>query len=114
MRLGHAVHFVTHRDPGNAGLHTAEYLARHFGGLRWEGLHVVRSSVAKRTLARWDVFVDDKPETVWDFLGHTSAQVFAPARPWNLDELGDLDIGPEFVRYTDPAAIVEWVEARDV
>jgi hypothetical protein len=43
--------------------------------------------VAKRTLQRWDVFIDDKPETVWDFLGHTDAQVFAPVRPWNVDEL---------------------------
>jgi hypothetical protein len=113
MGLGHAVHFVTHRDPGTSGLHTTEFLDRHFGGLRWEGLHVVRSMVAKRTLGRWDVFVDDKPETVFDFLANTNARVFAPARPWNEDELGDICESNLWL-YVDPVDIVEWVEARSV
>jgi hypothetical protein len=66
--------------------------------------------VAKRTLARWDVFVDDKPDTVFDFLANTNAQVFAPVRPWNVNALED-GIGG-FRHYTDPMDIVRWVEAR--
>jgi hypothetical protein len=112
--LGHQVHFVTHRDPARCGGHTAAFLARHFGGLRWAGLHVTRSSVAKRTLGRWDVFVDDKPETVFDFLANTGAMVFAPVRPWNADELADVGVEglTNLVHYADPAEILAWVEAR--
>lgn len=111
LKAGHRVHFVTHRNPRRAAIYTAAFLHVHFGGHPWAGVHVVQNAVAKRTLARWDVFVDDKPDTVWDFVANTDAQVFSPVRPWNVDELGDLD-APRFVHYTDPADIVEWVEAR--
>ena len=111
LELGNRVHFVTHRDPCLAGAHTAAFLARHFGGLRWEGLHVTRSSVAKRTLARWDVFVDDKPDTVFDFLANTNATVFSPLRTWNADEYAGL-YEAHLYAYRDPAVILEWFEAR--
>lgn len=112
MEAGHSVHFATHRDPCMTSHWTADYLRRHFHGLRWEGLHVTRNTVAKRKLARWDVFVDDKPETVWDFLDCTTAQVFAPVRSWNVDELEEAHHLGGFVHYTDPATIAKWVLAR--
>lgn len=114
LKAGHRVHFVTHRDPRRTAVYTAAFLHLHFGRHPWAGVHVVQNSVAKRRLQRWDVFIDDKPETVWDFLGYTDAQVFAPVRPWNVDELDGYasSATPGLVHYTDPAAIVEWVEAR--
>ena len=114
LRAGHRVHFITHRDPRRTALHTAEFLDLHFGGHPWAGVHVVQNHVQKRRLADWDVFVDDKPETVFDFLAYTGAKVFAPVRPWNVDELGDVGVEgiTNLVHYTDPAAIVEWVQER--
>jgi hypothetical protein len=109
----HEVHFVTHRDPRRTAVYTATFLHRHFGRHPWTGTHVVQSSVAKRTLRRWDVFIDDKPDTVHDFLANTNAKVFAPVRPWNVDELGDV-LYENLCHYTDPATIVKWVGARDV
>ena len=116
LKAGHRVHFVTHRDPRRTALHTAEFLDLHFGGHPWAGVHVIQNHVQKRRLASWDVFVDDKPETVFDFLANTRAQVFSPVRPWNVDELesvyGPTPEGCPLIHYTDPTVIVEWVEAR--
>lgn len=112
MEAGHAVHFVTHRDPCMTAHWTADYLRRHFHGLRWEGLHVTRNTVAKRRLQTWDVFIDDKPETVWDFLDSTTTRVFTPVRPWNVEELEDAQHLGGFVHYTDPDVIAHWVLAR--
>lgn len=111
LKAGHRVHFVTHRDPRRTAVLTAAFLHVHFGGHPWAGVHVVQAHVAKRRLQAWDVFVDDKPDTVYDLTAHTDAMVFAPARPWN-EELAELEPWERFVRYTDPAAILEWVEAR--
>lgn len=101
-------HFVTHRDPRRTVVHTAAFLDRYFGGHPWAGVHVIRNATPKHSLAQWDVFIDDKPETVYDMLAWTDAQVFAPARPWNT-ELGDLR-NPRLVRYDDPWTIVKWFE----
>lgn len=99
----HEVHFVTHRDPRRTAVYTATFLALHFGRHPWGGVHVIRNGVQKQTLARWDAFVDDKPETVWAFLEQERARVFAPARPWNEE----LDDSIALTRYTDPREIVE-------
>lgn len=110
----HDVHFVTHRDPRRTAVHTAAFLHLHFGGHPWAGVHVIQASVAKRTLARWDVFIDDKPDTVWDFLGNTNAKVFSPVRPWN-GELNEsylwhlVNDGERLVHYDDPQEIADWV-----
>lgn len=112
LRLGHQVHFVTHRDPRRTSLHTAAFLTLHFGGHPWAGVHVVQNSVQKRRLMRWDVFVDDKPETVLDIINHTPARVFAPHRPWNDEELSDIDGCGGFTHYTDPQEIADWVAVR--
>jgi hypothetical protein len=60
------------------------------------------------------VFIDDKPETVWDFLANTGAQVFSPVRAWNVEELeGYASSGtPGLVHYDDPRQVAEWVLAR--
>jgi len=99
----HEVHFVTHRDPRRATLHTATFLTLHFGRHPWAGVHIIRNSVHKHTLAHWDAFVDDKPETVWKFLEQERAQVFSPVRPWNEELEDSLNLR----RYTDPWEIVE-------
>lgn len=112
LKAGHRVHFVTHRDPRKTAIHTATFLRLHFGRHPWAGIHVVQNDVAKRRLQPWDVFVDDKPETVHDFLGNTSAMVFAPVRPWNVDELGDINDPHLFHHYDDPTDVVRWVAAR--
>lgn len=104
----HEVHFVTHRDPRYTAVYTAQFLRRHFGLHPWDGVHVLRASFPKRRLATWDVFIDDKPDTVFDFLANTSAQVFSPARPWNEAELADVD-DPALIRYDDPQDIVAWL-----
>lgn len=117
MAAGHEVHFVTHRDPCATGTLTAAYLARHFSGVRWAGLHVLQPTVAKRTIGHWDAFIDDKPETVLDFVNNTSAWVFAPVRPWNT-ELNDVTLFQQahrmetFIHYDSPLEIAEWAAAR--
>jgi hypothetical protein len=107
---GHEVHFVTHRDPRRTGIQTALFLSYHFGGHPWAGLHVITDKTAKHTLGTWDVFVDDKPETVEEMLLWTGAKVFAPARPWNA-ELDHVHT-PRFVRYGSPWEVAEWVCSR--
>ena len=108
----HEVHFVTHRDPAITGIYTSRFLAEHFDGLRWAGLHMLgqQATMTKRHLARWDVFVDDKPETVFEFLMHTDTQVFAPRRPWNESELEDT-LG--FTIYDNPGVILDYIAAHD-
>ena len=105
----HEVHFVTHRDPAITGTYTSRFLAEHFHGLRWAGLHMLgqRATTPKETLADWDVFIDDKPETVLRFLELERTQVFAPRRTWNQAELDGVH---GLVYYDDAHEIVEWVE----
>lgn len=98
-------HFVTHRDPRRAAVNTGGYLARHFGAHPWAGLHVIQNACEKHTLMDWDVFIDDKPETVRAMLANTDALVMAPARPWNTG-LGTLR-HPRFLRYNHPSAVPE-------
>lgn len=110
LRAGHEVHFVTHRDPRRTATLTAMFLSYHFSAHPWAGVHIIQNGTPKRSLGRWDVFIDDKPDTVFDFLANTTTKVFAPARPWNVDELRDLR--SSLVLYDDPQDIVEWVEAQ--
>ena len=107
----HEVHFVTHRDPAITGTYTSRFLAEHFDGLRWAGLHMLgqRATIPKWKLARWEVFVDDKPETVFEFLTHTDTQVFAPRRPWNEWDLEDTVV---LTVYDNPGVILDYVKAR--
>ena len=104
------VHFVTHRDPRYTARFTAGYLSFHFDAHPWAGLHVLQNGTPKHGLAYWDVFVDDKPETVYSMLTYTNAMVFAPARPWNteLHEYGSRRL----IRYEDPAEVADWVASH--
>lgn len=109
MENGHDVHFVTHRDPATTLGYTYEFLRHHFEGYRWQGVHSIRNGTPKRRLARWDVFVDDKPETIWDFAKRSPrVKLFAPRRTWNTDLEGDRRV----TLYEDAANIVAWVEAN--
>lgn len=110
LKAGHEVHFVTHRDPRRTAVPTAEFLSAHFRRHPWAGVHVIQNGTPKRSLARWDVFVDDKPETVLGMLVNTRAHVFCPYRPWNA-ELDGLDgiASPRLTRYADPRAVADWV-----
>ena len=76
----HEVHFVTHRDPPSVAAITATWLQCHFAG--YQGVHVLRNSVKKTTVMAWDVFIDDKNETIWEFT-EAGVPILAPARPWN-------------------------------
>lgn len=106
---GHEVHFVTHRkQPEYSTLPTAKFLERHFGHFPWGGVHVLSPHMPKAELMDWDVFVDDKSETIRDVLHRTDAMCFAPARTWNVDLEGYGD--GRLVRYTDPWAIAKWVD----
>lgn len=112
-RMGHEVHFVTHRDPLRTAVHTAKFLRAHFSTFQWAGVHVVRNSVKKADLMEWDVFVDDKVETCLEMVEAGVGHVFAPARPWN-EELADLGgrMGERFTRYTDFSQVTAYVAER--
>lgn len=100
------VHFVTHRDPSTTLAFTSRFLNHHFAGYRWHGVHSIRNGTPKRRLARWDVFVDDKPETIWDFAKRSPrVKLFAPRRAWNTDLEGDRRL----TYYEDAAAVLTWV-----
>ncbi len=119
LKAGHEVHFVTHRDPRRTAIHTARYLDRHFGKHPWGGLHIVQNATEKADLLDWDVFVDDKPETVTSLLVSSDAHVFMPDRPWNQELVWkgvaeDEDDIVGFTRYTAPAQIVRWVEETEL
>lgn len=108
------VHFVTHRDPRRAGAQTTSFLLRHFAAHPWAGVHVLQNGTPKHTLAKWDAFIDDKPETVLAMLNAGVPQVFAPRRPWNEYELLPLMHTPwaaRFLLYEDPAEVVERLAA---
>jgi len=109
LDAGHECHFVTHRDPTTCGMATTRLLAKQFAGHSWAGLHVLRDS-PKHALMKWDVFIDDKPDTVMDFLTLTRTKVFAPARAWNT-ELAAVKTR-RLVRYEDPNEVADWIAAR--
>jgi 5'(3')-deoxyribonucleotidase len=77
----HEVHFVTHRHPRRVGGITGHWLRYHFRN--YTGVHVIHNRCEKHTLGTWDVFVDDKPSTVEEFLENTEARVLMPVRPYN-------------------------------
>lgn len=77
----HEVHFVTHRNPRVLTGVTGQWLAsRYFG---YAGVHVLYHSVSKVGLADWDVFVDDKAETIAEF-ENAGVRILIPDRPWNV------------------------------
>ena len=78
----HEVHFVTHRNPHKTAVATAAWVSLHFEGYR--GLHVLDNSVKKYTVLDFDVFVDDKPETVDEFVALTNTWTLMPQRDWNV------------------------------
>lgn len=102
IKAGHEVHFVTHRDPGTSSSLTGKFLETHFGDLSWAGTHVLGHGTRKCDLKKWDLFVDDKPQTCLEMAGG-GTRVYAPNRSWNT-ELKD---NPEVVMYNYPVEIVE-------
>lgn len=111
LARGHEVHFVTHRDPRHTLHHTAAFLARHFHGHPWAGVHSIKSRTPKRTLGAWDVMIDDKPETVLDMAARETTMVFAPLRSWNRAEL-EGEASPYLHVYEDPTDILRWVREQ--
>jgi len=77
----HDVHFCTHRNPAKTGAVTARWLNGHFQGYR--GLHVLDNGVSKSDVMDWDVFIDDKTETIAEFMENTVVDVLVPTRDWN-------------------------------
>ena len=113
MEADHEVHFVTHRDPRNAAVPTAQLLQHHFWRHRWAGLHLIRSTTQKCDLSRFDVFVDDRPETIYGFMDRRpGTKLFAPSRPWNTELAEDMDDDDRVEVYTDAADVYHWVEGQ--
>ena len=79
----HEVHFVTHRNPYAVAGVTGRWLNYHFRN--YTGVHVLNNRCKKWELGKWDVFIDDKVETVEGFVEHTRALVLMPDRPWNQE-----------------------------
>lgn len=77
----HEVHFVTHRHPRRLTEITGRWLNKYFRN--YAGVHTLHNICKKHTLGQWDVFIDDKPSTVLEFLNCTDATVLVPDRPWN-------------------------------
>lgn len=77
----HEVHFVTHRHPRRTAEVTGRWLNHYFRN--YTGVHVVHNRCRKYQLGHWDVFIDDKPQTVLEFCEFTEALVLAPKRPYN-------------------------------
>lgn len=77
----HEVHFVTHRNPRVLTGVTGQWLAsRYFG---YAGVHVLYHSVSKVGLLDWDLFIDDKPETITEF-EEAGVRILVPERLWNV------------------------------
>lgn len=91
------VHFVTHRNPLLTSEVTARWIAERFHN--YAGIHVISNKVSKTSLGTWDVFIDDKPDTIVEFLDKTNTIMLVPSRPWNEHVEGGL-------RFTDWSAIV--------
>lgn len=94
----HEVHFVTHRNPRVCTAITGEWLAsRYFG---YAGVHVLYHSVSKVGLRDWDLFIDDKPETITEF-ENAGIRILVPARPWNEgfgEQFADWRTVPELIQ----------------
>lgn len=84
----HEIHFVTHRNPTFVSEITARWIRHYFEG--YAGLHVLDNKVSKTSLGNWDVFIDDKPDTIEEFLVRTDTLMFVPSRLWNQDVEGGI------------------------
>lgn len=90
----HEVHFVTHRHPKRLTSITGEWLSQHFTG--YSGVFTLDNSIAKHTLYDWDLFIDDKPQTIAEFQ-EANMRIQFPTRPWNSEILGGFDSWEELL-----------------
>lgn len=102
-------HFVTHRDPAILAGITADFLTYLFPDSSWEGL-IVTKGTPKIALYDWDYFVDDRSETVAEFLDGTDTFVFMPNRPWNTVTQGYYHWNERLYIYNDPQEVVDKIK----
>jgi len=76
----HEVHFMTHRNPELTAEITSRWLENWFHG--YAGVHILQSSVPKTTLGNWDLFIDDKPDTISAF-EKIGTPILVPDRLYN-------------------------------
>lgn len=77
----HEVHFVTHRNPYRTAEVTGRWLKFWFRN--YAGVHTLTNKSPKHLLGKWDVFIDDKPSTVINFVDKTDSLVLMPERLYN-------------------------------
>lgn len=78
----HEVHFCTHRNPVWCSVPTSRWLQQHFRG--YKGVHVLANTISKADVYAWDVFIDDKPDTVRE-LRNRQIKTLCPDRLWNKE-----------------------------
>jgi hypothetical protein len=96
------VHFVTHRHPTYVAEITARWIRHYFKN--YSGLHVLSNKVSKTSLGHWDVFIDDKPDTIEEFLANTDTLMYVPSREWNKDVVGG-------IRFDDWKEVLDGISA---
>lgn len=103
----HEVHFVTHRNPELTAGITSDWLAYHFS--KYAGVHVVSSSVDKTTLGNWDLFIDDKPDTIESF-EKVGIPILVPSRLYNVGygtyRFASWDEVPRLMEIIEPSQLV--------
>jgi 5'(3')-deoxyribonucleotidase len=90
----HEVHFVTHRNPRILTAITGAWLSEYFRN--YCGVHVLDNSIAKTTIYNWDLFIDDKPQTISEF-NEADIRIEFPTRPWNSELLGGFNSWEELL-----------------
>ena len=80
--LGDVV-IITHR-PRHAMKDTLDWLA--YLSLPFVEIHLLTEGQPKSDI-KCDMYVDDKPENISDFLNHTDGKALLFNRPWNMDYL---------------------------
>ena len=94
----HDIHFVTHRNPNKSAIATAFWLNEWFPSFK--GVHILDNSVPKHDCYDFDVFIEDKPETIYGFSSYApGVTTLMPMRPWNAD-FAHAQGGPKHIFYT--------------
>jgi uncharacterized HAD superfamily protein len=99
----HDIHFVTHRNPAKTGAITARWLDARFEN--YKGIHVLDNTVKKHEVLAFDIFIDDKAETIEEFCGTPFVLPVMPVRLWNAHV--DDPIVERFNDWSEVPAIVE-------
>ena len=101
---------ISHR-PRSAAAPTLKWLS----SVRAEisSVHILGAGMPKSNiLPHADVYIDDKPEVVLDYLENTSATVLVPIRSWNLEFLESHKTIKRVVSYENWKEVTVWVRTH--